>query len=126
MNLRQPLTLPRGFTLVELLVVMAIVASLAALAGASWRTGAERAGALGVLRELRLARAQAISERREVAWLPRELASGIGVAAEPAPVRFFPDGGSSGAVVTVGAGTRRRVIGVDWLTGRAVLRAGAP
>jgi hypothetical protein len=51
---------------------------------------------------------------------------GVAVAAEPAPVRFFADGGSSGAEITLGAGPRREVIEVDWLTGRAALRREAP
>jgi general secretion pathway protein H len=117
---------PRGFTLVELLVVLAIAAGAAALVGSGWRAAAERSGALAVLAELRTARARAIAERRETAWLPRALPGGIAVAAEPAPVRFFADGGSSGAEITLGAGPRREVIEVDWLTGRAALRREAP
>jgi general secretion pathway protein H len=115
----------RGFTLVELLVVMAIMAGVAALAGATWRLAADRAGARLVLGELRAARWQAIAARGEVAWVPHDLPGGVTVAAKPAPVRFFADGGSSGAEITIVAGPRRRVIDVDWLTGHAALREAA-
>jgi general secretion pathway protein H len=113
-----------GFTLVELLVVLAIAAGAAALVASGWRAASERNGALAVLTELRTARARAIAERRETAWLPRALPGGSAIAGEP--VRFFADGGSSGAEITLGAGPRRTVIEVDWLTGRAALRRAAP
>jgi len=114
----------RGFTLLELLVVMTIMGGVAALAGAAWRVSADRAGVLAVLGELATARWQAIAARRPVAWQPHDLPRAARVIAEPLPVRFFPDGGSTGGEITIVAGARRRVIEVDWLTGRAALREG--
>jgi general secretion pathway protein H len=33
-------------------------------------------------------------------------------------ILFFPDGGSTGGRLTLATGDRRRLIAVDWLTGR--------
>jgi len=119
----------RGFTLLELVVVTSVMALILAAAGAALRalpSQAAAAAAREMLAGLRAARSEAIASRRSLEWRPRPAPRGVTVTVDPAPLRFFPDGGSSGAVVTVGACPRRRVIGVDWLTGRAVLRAGTP
>jgi len=36
-------------------------------------------------------------------------------------IRFYPDGGSNGGRITVGAGARKYEVDVDWLTGRIAI-----
>jgi len=136
----------RGFTLLELLVVLAIVALAAALVvpnipsviGATrLTTAAQVTGAF-----LREARALAIVEGvavdfeidpRSGAYRFADRAKSInpGVAlvlttmlpagrapGSPGVVRFYPDGGASGAVIRLERGGTLRVVAVDPLTGR--------
>ncbi|MEM9183449.1 MAG: hypothetical protein AAGB27_09880 [Pseudomonadota bacterium] len=41
-------------------------------------------------------------------------------------MRFFPDGSSTGAQITLTAGSRSWLISVGWLTGEIELTEGAP
>lgn len=137
-----------GFTLLELLVVLAVVALVAALAVPSFRTGSDgrvRLEAHDVAAALRLARNRALVENQPVRFSldtrdraytvdgARQgvLAEGIDirmVAAETergspsmAAIRFFPDGSATGGSITLANGRVRHKITVDWLTGRVLL-----
>lgn len=115
----------RGFTLVELIVVTSVMALILAAAGAALRampSQAAAAAAREMLAELRAARSEAIASRHSLEWRPRSTPRGVTVSVDPAPLRFFPDGGSSGGEVRVSAGGRVHVLRVDDLTGRASIR----
>ena len=134
-----------GYTLIELLVVLAILAFVVVLvtpmferlAGPRLDLQAEAVG-----QALRAARAGAIRDNREVLVAidtgdgtvteagGRELARiapgvEIGLVAAVTErlgettggVRFWPDGSSSGAALTLGHGGRRVTLGVDWFDG---------
>lgn len=140
----------RGFTLVELLVVLVVVGLIAALATPRFHrampglrletTSGELAAAL------RHSRAEAIRSNRDTAldvdlaarsFRPSDavrataIADGIAVevvsAAGEAPaddvarIRFFPDGTSTGGRITLAGGGRSVSVTVDWLTGRVDL-----
>lgn len=149
---QSPIGRARGFTLLELILVLAIVAGLYAVAGL--RIGAGQSGleAKSAVRQiaagLRKARSLAITEQREATLsidvearrfsvgddrqfaLPRELeyriftATKEQVTAKTAAIRFYPDGSSTGGRITVLAGERQQWLDIDWLTGK--LSFGAP
>lgn len=124
----------RGFTLLEMLVVLAVLGLMAGLvigrgpmrsAGLDARLAANQVAGL-----LRGARSQAIAADRPVA-VSIDAASGtirvggsaartVGAAVSGAadPLVFLPDGSSRGGTVTVAAGSVRKRVTVDWLTGR--------
>jgi general secretion pathway protein H len=137
----------RGFTLVELLVVLLIMSVLLVAApiafdrvlpGLQLRSDAR--GVAGVLRE---ARAQAIRTNREAtvtvdvaartysrsdAGTSQHFSEGVTVTLKTAEsellepdvgrIRFFPDGTSTGGMVSLDRGGRTYNIAVDWLYGR--------
>lgn len=135
-----------GFTLVELLVVLAIVAVataavprvVAGLPGVRLRAAADEMAA--VLRELHgeairrqtateltldpAARVYVLSTAAAPRPLPEIVAEAAFVpaaavpAARPAGIRFYPDGSASGGTVRLVRGNLTAAIGVDWLTGR--------
>jgi general secretion pathway protein H len=128
-----------GFTLVELMIVLAVLSLAAALALPYFVKGQERAALGGATQVIRVAlgnaRAAAIAEDREVTFAggingyrvdgARQVfaaASGLVVEIRSGSrISFFPSGGSSGGRVVVREGTARRDIDVEALTGRAVL-----
>lgn len=128
-----------GFTLVELMIVLAVLSLAAALALPYFAKGRERAalgGATQVVRAaLHDARAAAIAEDREVTFAGgvngyridgarQAFAAAAGLVVEirgGSRISFFPSGGSSGGRVVVRDGAARRDIDVEALTGRAVL-----
>lgn len=140
---------PRGFTLVELLVVMVIVALVLALVGTSLSrsvTGAEmRTAARKVAANLRYTRTQAILQKAEQVFMvdaenrtfqapdrePVELPEGMRVALTTARseltaenvggIRFYPDGGSTGGYIELESDNRIYKVSVAWLTGETTV-----
>ena len=140
-----------GVTLLELLIVLGIMAAVAALAipmfGGSGVSNTElRSAARQLAAGLRLARSEAVSQRRETFLvldvagrrfkvdrdprehaLPRDVELKLFTAQRDlvdekiGSIRFFPDGGSNGGRITVGAGERKYEVDVDWLTGRVAI-----
>lgn len=134
----------RGFTLVELLVVLVVLGMALTLVVPRFAAGspalAVRSAGQSLVAGLQLARNRAITGNRAVAFRldpaarafevdgrRRVLPDGVRLSrpdlededrAEAAfEVRFFPDGSSSGARIGVARGGRRLLIEIDWLTG---------
>jgi general secretion pathway protein H len=136
----------RGFTLVELLVVLAVVGILAAMVPLAFERMRESAQyrdtVRAVLTDIRQARHRAVSEGREVRFgvdllqrsygmegrplrlLPEPLrlratVADVEVSADQqAAIRFLPDGGATGGSIEVlrPSGAGTRLT-VDWLSG---------
>ena len=140
-----------GFTLVELLVVLAVLAVVMAMAVPVFTAGRPRAeldgAALQLAASLRQARGQAIASNRSQAFtidLERRLYwAGEGATLRQLPpdidvslvtataelidgttgsIRFFADGGSTGGGVRVSRSGAGWDVLVDWLTGRVGVR----
>ncbi len=137
----------RGFTLMELLVVLAIMAILAGIAmptfvGRSTVLAVE-SGAQAIADALGRTRGRAISTNRAAAFtlnieerwfraaaestaerLPDEAKISFVTARSEvlnetvARIRFYPDGSSSGGRIILAAQDRQYAVLVDWLTGR--------
>ena len=138
-------TRSRGFTLLEMLVVIVLVGVAAGLLGYSLQRGLHSAGerqALGqMVNALRAARVQAIvtgqpararfdlqqrtvqAPGKPVGHWPKDwnvqlqTAEGLGAAFE-----FYPDGGASGGHLSITRDARRWRIDINWLTGAVRLR----
>jgi general secretion pathway protein H len=139
-----------GVTLLELLIVIALMGIVAALVvpmfGGPVSTSELRATARQLAAGLRLARSEAVSERRETFLvvdvagkrfkvdrearehaLPSKVdlklftAQNDLVSENVGAIRFYPDGGSNGGRITVAAGARKFNVDVDWLTGRVAI-----
>ena len=139
-----------GVTLLELLIVVALMAIIAALVvpmfGGPVSTSELRATARQLAAGLRLARSEAVSERRETFLvvdvagkrfkidrearehaLPSKVdlklftAQNDLVSENVGSIRFYPDGGSNGGRITLGSGDRKYEVDVDWLTGRVAI-----
>ena len=143
---------PRGFSLIELIVVMVLIAVVAGLGAAAISGGLPgqqlRGAARELAGELRFARAQAIATGREQVFeirvtdkrwtsagkregkLAPELevlattARDLQPARDVAVIRFFPEGASTGGRVVLRRGTAAWRIDVAWLTGEVTLRRG--
>ncbi len=138
-----------GFTLVEILVVLAIAASMAAALGslAFQREPGLKQQAETLARALRVLRASAISQGREqrleidlsdnrFIFPDRqiELAADIGITVtasrrqqrdrQRVAIAFFDDGSSSGGVIRLEKGEEQHRIRVNWLSGRVALQSG--
>lgn len=139
----------RGFTLVELLVVLVIAALVLALVGTSISrsvSGAEmRSAAHKVAANLRYTRTQAILQKseqifvvdadaktfqapeREMVQLPEEMGVALTTARSELTgenaggIRFYPDGGSTGGYVELESDNRIYKVSVAWLTGETIV-----
>jgi len=146
----------RGFTLLELLIVLAIGAMLVSLSEPMYSRvvpGARvRSQARDLIVALRDSANAAVSSGRETqvrfetkektyavgGSRPVRLSQDIELAVRPSidlqgepftpsdlqdevTIRFFPDGSSTGATISLAYATRDYLIGVDWLTGRVEL-----
>ncbi len=123
-----------GFTLLEMIVVIAVLGLIGALVlarGPMRSAGLNERSAVSLLTgSLRAARSEAIATDRPVVVRidgPAGLVQIGGAAAKwmgaqmvsPArPIVFAPDGTSTGGQIVVAAGPLRRLVAVDWLTGR--------
>ncbi len=124
----------RGFTLLEMLIVIAIlglVAGLVLARGPMRSAGLNARSAATLLAgSLRAARSEAIATDQPVAVRIDGPAGLVQIGARPPqrlgaqlvsperPIVFAPDGSSSGGQIVVAAGPLRRLVAVDWLTGR--------
>ena len=139
-----------GVTLLELLVVLTLMAIIAAIAVPILAPGVSntdlKTAARKVAAGLRMARSDAVATRTDtrvlldlehrtfqierdprVHTLPREMQMKLFTAQSDlvnettGAIRFYPDGGSNGGRVTLGAGERKYEVDVDWLTGRVAI-----
>jgi general secretion pathway protein H len=138
-----------GFTLVELMVVMVIIALVMGLVATSLSrsiSGAEaRAATRKVVASLRYTRARAVIDKTEQVFLVNteersylapgrkqvNLPEGVDVtittarseltSEDVAGIRFFPDGGSTGGHIELTVNDREYRINIAWLTGEASL-----
>jgi len=126
-----------GFTLIEMIVVLAVLALAVGLVLTHGPVRSHRleldAAARQVAGALRLARTRAIAQERPVPvaldarGFSLDRAAPVTWAASVSPegnrlVVFTPDGGSSGGRIVLRDGGRAVAIGIDWLTGRVVVR----
>ena len=136
-----------GFTLVEMVVVLALASLLLLLVPPLFSGGLSSAGlksaAAQVAGGLRRARGRAILRGEETPLLLNvdervlrigeggealHLDTALSISLETArievsdpnegAIRFYPDGSSTGGRITLARGERKRVVDVDWLTGR--------
>ncbi len=134
-----------GFTLIEMLVVLMVlglVAGLVATRGPIRSRGLDlRATAADLAETLRLARAQAIATNRVVQVmvdaeahvvvapdgrvhpLPADIRMALlgllgPVQGPRMPIRFAPDGSSTGGAVEISADAMRLRVGAQWLSGQ--------
>jgi general secretion pathway protein H len=140
----------RGFTLVEIIAVVALIALAVTLVAVSVGTGLEgariRSASKDLAAALRYTRTQAIVHRepqvllvdveqrsyqapgRPRIALPAQLEVKLLTAAEElvadgvGGIRFFPDGSSTGGHVELIRDDARWRIDVNWLTGEVLLR----
>ena len=140
----------RGFTLVELIVVMVIVALMMGLVAASLSRSVSSAEARAATRKLvanlRYTRTKAIVDKQEKTFsvdienraytapgrkqikLPEGVELSLTTARSEMTsenvggIRFFPDGGSTGGHIEMYVNGREYRVDVAWLTGEATLR----
>jgi general secretion pathway protein H len=141
----------RGFTLFEILLVLAITGALAMLAAPNFAPALASARLKAATRDmasaLRQARSLAMRQRRDVRLtldiqrhqyrvsgesrthhVPEEIelklfsADSEILSPERGSVRFFPDGSSTGGRITFSAGGREQFLDINWLTGQVLLR----
>ena len=136
-----------GFTLLELLVVLTVLALMYALAAPRLGAGLPGVSARGAARDLvavlQEGRSLALTEQRQVVvsidaearslqldGRPQPLRGraeihAIDTETEPVAVLFYPDGSSSGIELRVEQENHLYRVSVDWLTGRVALQRGA-
>lgn len=133
-----------GFTLIELLVVLVILAVVTSLVvpplNAAFGLGRLRAETANVTTALREARSTALLSGQVIDFVADEprgwrvgeqrhtLSAGVALSLDVPPagigrdgstvIRFFANGQSTGGRLTLAEDESRRVVVVDWLTGR--------
>jgi general secretion pathway protein H len=125
-----------GFTLLELLIVLTILALLTALAPRLSRhnPGVEvRAEAYSLATRLRLLHVEASRLGHETEMAVTQARGKITVAYSAAgpdllqrsveKIAFFPDGSSTGGVISLRDGQARATIEIDWLDGAVTVQA---
>lgn len=143
----------RGFTLLELVIVLVVIAGMAALLATNLIGRMASVKANGAAREvaaaLRYTRAYALRTRqaqtlavdleartitapqRKPIEVPEPLeirlltASSEVSTRKTGTIRFFPDGGSTGGKITLGHSGRTWEVAVSWLTGEIQLNDSA-
>ena len=126
-----------GFTLLEMLIVIAILGLVAGLvlargpmrsAGLNERTATTLlAGSLRAARSEAIATDQPVSVRINGADGLVQIGNkppqrmGAQMISPARPIVFAPDGTSNGGQIVVAAGPLRRLVSVDWLTGRVAV-----
>jgi general secretion pathway protein H len=128
------------------LVIIAIVSAVAIPMVTGVSNAEMRSAARQLASGLRLARSEAVSQRRETFLvidlagrrfkvdrdarehaLPRNVELKLFTAQKDlvddkvGSIRFYPDGGSNGGRITIGSGHRKYEVDVDWLTGRVAI-----
>lgn len=140
----------RAFTLLELVVVLALAAILMALVPPLLSKGVSSAELKGAARELtaalKYARSQAITRHQEAVLtldlqrrrfrvtgrkrsyaLPDDIEISLVTARSEitadriGKIRFFPDGTSTGGRITLGQGERKYQVDINWLTGQVAI-----
>ena len=137
--------LSRGFTLVEVMVVMVVVALIMGMVATSMSSSISSAEARAASRKLvaslRYTRARAIIEKSDQVFKVNtekrsyqapgrkqiELPEGVDITVttarseitseDVAGIRFFPDGGSTGGHIELTVNEREYRVNVAWLTG---------
>jgi len=145
-----PISRHRGFTLVELMVVLVIIALVMGLVATSMSrsiSGAEaRTASRKLVSNIRYTRARAIIDKSERVFQVDtgnrsyqapgrkqvQLPDGVDITITTARseitseavsgIRFFPDGGSTGGHIELTVNGREYRINVAWLTGEASLQ----
>ena len=126
-----------GFTLIEMIVVLVVLGLALGLVMTHGPARSRRLELDAVARQvagaLRLARSRAIAEERGTAvafgtgGYQLDGSAAVAWSADVSPtgdrvISFTPDGGSSGGQIVLRGGDRQVAIGVDWLTGRVIVR----
>ena len=140
----------QGFTLVEIMVVMVLIALVMGLVGTSMARSISSAEARSASRKLvaslRYTRARAIIDKKEQVFQINtedrsyqapgrkliELPEGVDITVTTARsevtseavsgIRFFPDGGSTGGHIELLVNGREYRVNIAWLTGDASLQ----
>jgi general secretion pathway protein H len=142
----QPRCRPHGFTLIEVLVVLAVIGFVLAMVLPSFKQPLGGRGLAATAHEVaaafRLARNRAIMEDRLIQFASAEQVFDFGrgpSAHVPAgialilidsrqtpsarPISFYPDGSSSGGGVALAAGNSRYLVLVNWIDGDVAIRS---
>lgn len=140
----------RGFTLLELLLVLLLLGLVYGLAGPMLSSGSAGLDMKAATRQLaaglKKARGIAITERQEASLTIDVNARTFSVSGDPriyalsrrlevalytaqselsrdqvGGIRFFPDGSSTGGRITVSLAASKQTVDVDWVTGRVTV-----
>jgi general secretion pathway protein H len=124
----------RGFTLLELLIVISLLSLLSAVGARAYRERNSTPYFEAIINTLDHAKLRAINEGRRIDLTCNDIASAArtGLSHQfymscastlPSPqenttISFFPDGSSSGGLITLKNSGHNNTIKIDWLTGK--------